>query len=107
MWRHAWPVKTLYPQFIEQGGDHLGGVFGVISMFEYCSAAQFPKGGDHALCQYVTLHAGIHGSLNELYLPSALMQPHTMALPPPCLTVGTHLSLFSPPGSRHTPSETK
>ncbi len=39
----------------------------------------------------------------------ALMQPQTMTLPPPCLTVGkTHLSLFSSPGCRHTrltPSE--
>ncbi len=36
-------------------------------------------------------------------VPSALMQPQTMTLPPPCLTVGkTHLSLFSSPGCRHT-----
>ncbi len=38
----------------------------VINMFEYCPAAQSPKGGDHALLQYVTVHVGIHGSLNEL-----------------------------------------
>ena len=41
--------------------------------------------------------------------PAALMQPHTMTFPPPCLTVGmTHLSLYSSPGCRHTclkPSE--
>ncbi len=43
----------------------------VIIMLEYCPAAQSPKGGDHALLQYVTVHVGIHGSLNELYLPSA------------------------------------
>ncbi len=40
---------------------------------------------------------------------TALMQPQTMTLPTPCLTVGkTHLSLFSSPGCRHTcltPSE--
>ncbi len=40
---------------------------------------------------------------------AALMQPQTMTLPPPCLTVGkTHLSLYSSPGFRHTrltPSE--
>ncbi len=40
-------------------------------------------------------------------VPSArtlnLMQPQTMTLPPPCLTVGkTHLSLYSSPGCRHT-----
>jgi len=40
-------------------------------MLEYCPAAQSPKGGDHALLQYVTVHVGIHGSLNEMLLPSA------------------------------------
>ncbi len=38
-------------------------------------------------------------------VPAALMQPQTMTLPPPCLTVGkTHLSLYSSPGchSHHT-----
>ncbi len=29
------------------------------------------KGGDHALLQYVTVHAGIHDSLNELLLPGS------------------------------------
>ncbi len=42
-------------------------------------------------------------------VPAALMQPQTMTLPPPCLTVGkTHSSLYSSPGCRHTrltPSE--
>ncbi len=38
----------------------------VVIMLECCPAAQSPKGGDHALLQYVTVHAGIHGSLNEL-----------------------------------------
>ncbi len=38
----------------------------VVIMLEYCPAAQFQKGGDHALLQYVTVHVGIHGSLNEL-----------------------------------------
>ncbi len=37
-----------------------------IIMLEYCPVAQSPKGGDHALLQYVTVHVGIHGSLNEL-----------------------------------------
>ncbi len=39
-----------------------------VIMLEYCPAAQSPKGGDHALLQYVTVHVGIHGSLNELIL---------------------------------------
>ncbi len=59
-------------------------------MLEYCPVAQSLKGGDHALLQYVTVHVGIHGSLNELYLPSAgnTHAAQTMTLPPPCLTVG-------------------
>ena len=42
------------------------GVFGVLIVLEYCPVAQSPKGGDDALLQYVTVHVGIHGSLNEL-----------------------------------------
>ncbi len=38
----------------------------VVVMLEYCSAAQFLRGGNHALLQYVTVHVGIHGCLNEL-----------------------------------------
>ncbi len=38
----------------------------VVIMLEYCPAVQSPKGGDHALLQYITVHVGIHGSLNEL-----------------------------------------
>ncbi len=30
----------------------------VVVMLEYCPAAQFPKGGNHALLQYVTVHVG-------------------------------------------------
>ena len=33
---------------------------------EYCPVAQFPKGGDHALLQYVTVHVGIYGSIKKL-----------------------------------------
>ncbi len=77
-----------------------------IIMLEYFPAAQSPKGGDPALLQYVTVHVGIHGSLNKLYLPST-RSSHSR--PPPCLTVGkTHLFLYSSPGCRHTrltPSE--
>ncbi len=43
----------------------------VIIMLEYCPVAQYPKGGDPAPLQYVTVHVGIHGSFNELYLPRA------------------------------------
>ncbi len=43
-------------------------------------------------------------SINCSYpAPAALMQPQTITLPPPCLTVGkTHLPLYSSPGCRHT-----
>ncbi len=37
-----------------------------VILLEYCPAAQSLKGGDHALIQYITVHIGIHGSLNEL-----------------------------------------
>ncbi len=30
----------------------------IVIMLEYCPAAQSPKGGDHALLQYVTIHVG-------------------------------------------------
>ncbi len=42
----------------KQGSGRLGGVSGVV-MLEYGR-------GDHALLQYVTVHVGSHGSLNEL-----------------------------------------
>ncbi len=45
-----------------------------------------------------SVNFGIHvPSMNcSFSVPAALMQPQTMTLPPPCLTVGqTHLSLFS------------
>ena len=38
----------------------------MVIMLEYYPAAQSLKGGDHALLQYVTVHVGIHGSLNDL-----------------------------------------
>ncbi len=41
-------------------------VFEVVIMLEYCPVAQSPKRGDHALLQYITVHVGTHGSLNEL-----------------------------------------
>ncbi len=83
----------------------------VVIMLEYCPAAQSPKGGDHALLQYIKEHVGIHvPSIKSISpVPAALMQHQTMTLLPPCLTVGkTHLSLYSSPGGRHTrltPSE--
>ncbi len=48
---------------------HLGSVFGVV-MLENCRSAQFLKGGHHLLLQNVTVHVGIHVSLNEPQLPS-------------------------------------
>ncbi len=72
----------------------------VVIMLGYCPAAQSPKGGDHALVQYVTVHVGIHGSSINCSspVPAALMQPQTMTLPPPRLTVGkTHLLHLSTP----------
>ncbi len=50
----------------------------VVITFEYYPAAQSPKGGDHALLQNVTVHVGIHSSLNEhlgyVFNPCSLME---------------------------------
>ncbi len=56
------PQITFSLSFISKGVV----VFGVVIMLEYCPVAQSPKGGDHALLQYVTVNVGIHGSFNEL-----------------------------------------
>ncbi len=63
----------------------------VVVMLKYCPVAQSPKGGGHALLQYVTVHvAFMVPSMNcSSPVPAALMQPQTMTLPPPCLTVDT------------------
>ena len=55
-----------------------------------------------SMSQYML--AFIVPSMNcRLPVPAALIQPQTMTLRPPCLTVGkTHLSLLSSPGCRHT-----
>ncbi len=78
----------------------------VVIMLEYCPVAHSPKGGDHALLQYVTVHmlAFMVPSMTcSSPVPAALMQPQIMTLPPACLTVGkTHLSFYSSPGCRHT-----
>ncbi len=94
----TWPLHHLHLQLHQQGSCHLGGVFGVIIMLENCRSAQFLKGGHHLLLQNVTVYVGIHVSLNEPQLPStaALMQPQTMMLPPPCLTVGKAQFLGTP-----------
>ncbi len=60
------PQITFTPSLFSKAVLGLEVCFGVVIMLEYCSTAQSPKGGDHALLQYVTVHVGIHGSLNEL-----------------------------------------
>ncbi len=63
---------------------------------------QFLKRGHHLLLQNVTVHVGINVSLNEPQLPTVpavVMQPQTMMLPPPRLTVGkAQFSWYSSPG---------
>ncbi len=39
---------------------------GSLSCWNTALRLSLRKGGDHALLQYVTVHVGIHGSLNEL-----------------------------------------
>ncbi len=70
-------------------------------MLDNCRSAQFLKGGHHVLLQNVTVHVGIHVSLNEPQLPStsSTHAARTMMLPPPCLIVGKiQFSWYSSPG---------
>jgi len=105
-WRHAWPLHHL--QLPQQGSRHLSGVFGVIIMpFGPVSEV---RAGHQVLLQNVTVHVGIHVSLKlSSPVPAALMQPQTMMLPHPYMTVGKkQFSHYSSPGHRHTcwtPSE--
>ncbi len=73
-------------------------------MLKYCPAAQPPREGImlcFSMSQYIL--AFMVPSMNcSSPVLAALMQPQTMTLPPPCLTVGkTHLSLYSSPGCHH------
>ncbi len=62
VWRHSWPLHHL--QLHQQGSCHLGAVFGVLCW------KTVSEGGHHLLLQNVTVHVGIHVSLNEPQLPS-------------------------------------
>ncbi len=84
----------------------------VIIVLEYCPATQSPKGRGScsaSVCHSTSWHSLVPSMNCSSPVPAALMQPQTMTLPPPCLTVGkTQLSLYSSPGCRHTrltPSE--
>ncbi len=105
VWRHTWTLHHL--QLQKQGSSHLSGVFGVVVMLEnsfwresiiFC----------FRMSQYML--ESMFPSMNRSSpVPAALMQPQTMMLPPPCLTVGkASCSWYSSPGRRHTcwtPSE--
>ncbi len=107
VWRHTWPLHHLYLHLQQQGSCYLGGVFGVVVMLEnsfwresiiFC----------FRMSQYML--ESIFPSMNRSSpVPAALMQPQTMMLPTPCLTVGkAQFSWYSSPGHRHTcwtPSE--
>ncbi len=100
VWRHTWPLH-------QQGSCHLGGVFGVVVMLEN----SFWRDGIifcFRMSQYML--ESMFPSMNRSSpVPSVVMQPQTMLLPPPCLTVGKiQFSWYSSPGRRHTcwtPSE--
>lgn len=65
VWRHAWPHHHLWPQLLQQGTCHLGGVFGAVIVLEYYPAAQLEKGGDHPLLQYGCIHNSFNLNLNS------------------------------------------
>ncbi len=85
---------------------HLGGVFGVVMLEN-----SFWREGIifcFRMSQYML--ESMFPSMNRSSpVPAALMQPQTMMLPPPCLTVGkAQFSWYSSPGCHHTcwtPSE--
>ncbi len=91
---HIWSIGFRSGDMLGQSITFTLSFFGkavIIIMLEYYPAAQSPKGGGHALLQYVTVHVGIHSSP----VLAALMQPQTMTLQ--CLTVGksNQISLLS------------
>ncbi len=97
VWRHTWPLHHLHLQ--KQGSYHLGGVFGVVMLENILCFRMSPY-----MLEYM------FPSMNRSSpVPAVVMQPQTMMLPPPCLTVGkAQLSWYSSPGRRHicwTPSE--
>ncbi len=102
VWRHTWPLHHLQ----QQDGCHLGGVFGVV-MLENSSGRE---GIIFCFRMSQYMLESMFPSMNRSSpVPAVLMQPQTMKLPPPCLTVGkTQYSWYSSPGHRHTcwtPSE--
>ncbi len=105
------PLHHLHLQLHQQGSCHLGGVFGVVIMLENCRLAQFLKGGHHLLLQNVTVHVGIHVSLNKPQLPSTSSihaAPDHDATTTMLDCSKTQFSWYSSPGRRHTcwtPSE--
>ncbi len=107
VWRHTWPLHHLHLQLHQQVSCHLGGVFGVVVMLEN----SFWREGIifcFRMSQYML--ESMFPSMNRSSpVPAVVMQPQTMMLPPPCLTVGkAQFSWYSSPGRRHTcwtPSE--
>ncbi len=104
VWRHTWPLHHLHIQ--QQGSCYLGGVFGVVMLEN-----SFWREGIifcFRMSQYML--ESMFPSMNRSSpVPAVVMQPQTMMLPPPCLTVGkAQFSWYSSPGHRHTcwtPSE--
>ncbi len=98
VWRHTWPLHHLHLQ--QQGTCHLGGVFGVVMLEN-----SFWREGIifcFSMSQYM-LESMFPSMNRSSAVPAVVMQPHTMMLLPPCLTVGKeHFSWYSLPGSCHT-----
>ncbi len=106
VWRHTWPLHHHHLQLHQQGSCHLGGVFGVVMLEN-----SFWREGIifcFRMSQYML--ESMFPSMNRSSpVPAVVMQPQTMMLPPPCLTVGkAQFSWYSSPGRHHTcwtPSE--
>ncbi len=107
VWRHTWPLHHHHLQLHQQRSCHLGGVFRVVVMLEN----SFWREGIifcFRMSQYML--ESMFPSVNRSSpVPAVVMQPQTMMLPPPCLTVGkAQFSWYSSPERHHTcwtPSE--
>ncbi len=98
VWWHTWSLHHLHLQ--QQGSCHLGGVFGVVMLEN-----SFWREGIF-FCFIMSQHMleSMFPSMNRSSpVPAVVMQPQTMMLPPPCLTIGkAQFSWYSSRGRRHT-----
>ncbi len=106
VWRHTWPLHHLHLQ--QQGSCNLGGVFGVV-VYDWKTVSEGRASSSASECHSTMLESMFPSMNRSSPVPTVVMHPQTMMLPPPCLTVGkATIVLYSSPGRCHTgwtPSE--